>query len=222
MTLKAQEFAVAHAMVALTDGTAKMPLEAFQQFMCYWSAFNNIYATLAEQNGKVPELKRDRQGNIEMRPTAGMQIPKVDPVSERNQIDIAFSRFSSELKHLLVVHPSTKFFACRTPRWRGKKIEFDVRSQRLNGVLNVGYTTSVDDPVWSPIDTQAYEQYQGSPDDEMLREQLAKQVLDLVYTVRNNTFHGGKRADDANDREVIDKALPLLRKIVYFFLYDER
>lgn len=32
-------------------------------------------------------------------------------------------------------------------------------------------------------------------------------------------FHGGKRADDANDREVLQKALPVLKMIVESFVY---
>jgi hypothetical protein len=39
--------------------------------------------------------------------------------------------------------------------------------------------------------------------------------------VRNNTFHGGKRADDANDHQVIKMALPLLKIIVEYFLSDD-
>lgn len=87
-------------------------------------------------------------------------------------------------------------------------------------MLNVGYTTSIRDPVWSPIDTQAYERYQSNPDDNKVREQLAEQILDLIYTVRNNTFHGSKSVDDATDREVVERAFPLLKEIVDSFLQD--
>ncbi len=55
-----------------------------------------------------------------------------------------------------------------------------------------------------------------------VRDALAKQVLDLLYTVRNNAFHGGKRADDANDREVVERALPLLALVVDAFLQSSR
>lgn len=47
---------------------------------------------------------------------------------------------------------------------------------------------------------------------------LARQILDVLYTIRNNAFHGGKRADDANDAEVLEKALPLLMMVVDSFL----
>ena len=44
----------------------------------------------------------------------------------------------------------------------------------------------------------------------------------MIYTVRNNTFHGGKRADDANDTQVLTEALPLLAMIVKSFLGIEQ
>ncbi len=78
--------------------------------------------------------------------------------------------------------------------------------RRLNGVLNVGHTLDAALPVCTPIDTHMFENAQGSE----ARDALASQILDVLYTIRNNTFHGGKRADDVNDREVLEKALPLL------------
>ncbi len=90
--------------------------------------------------------------------------------------------------------------------------------QRLNGVINVGYTVNTDYPVWSPIDTGQYEAYMQGYRVVEVSNALAMQILDLLYTVRNNAFHGGKRADDANDHEVVERALPLLVSIVEAFL----
>ena len=102
--------------------------------------------------------------------------------------------------------------------WLATPIDTDGRGQRLNGVLNVGYTVDVAHPVWAPIDRALF----GKAEQRTLkadeRDVLARQILDVIYTVRNNLFHGGKRADDANDREVLERALPLLVMVVGSFL----
>ena len=131
---------------------------------------------------------------------------------------LAFDRFPVDLKVSLVEHPSTRFFVYRTPLWRGHPVQNDGQGQRLNGVLNVGHTIDADHPVWTPINTQAFELYQSGSITPAGLDELARQVMEVVYTVRNNTFHGGKRADDANDREVLEKALPLLAMIVGVFV----
>jgi hypothetical protein len=211
---------VAYSMVALANRVALTGFEPFQSYMCYWSAFNSIYVTLTEQEGKGPKLRRDEQGCIKTRQVAGIDMPTPRTLSERDQISLAFTKFSPDLKHILVVHPSTEFFVHRTPSWHGQKIEHDPQGRRLNGVLNIGYTVDADHPVWAPINQKLFERYRISSVDSD-RDVLAKQILDVLYAVRNNTFHGGKRADDANDRKVIEKAFPLLKKIVVSFLQDE-
>jgi hypothetical protein len=118
------------------------------------------------------------------------------------------------------MHPTVAYFVERTPHWRGESIGKDAAGQRLNGVLNVGQTVNFDYPVWSPIDTSAWRQYVGGHMDPANRDALAKQLVDMLYTVRNNTFHGGKRADDAEDHRVVENALPLLRMIVESFLNE--
>jgi hypothetical protein len=131
---------------------------------------------------------------------------------------LAFQHFTDDLKRRLVEHPSSSFFVYRTPQWRGQPIARDASGQRLNGVLNVGYTIDDQHPVWTPIDVQTFEEYQAGARDPARADALARQILNVLYTVRNNTFHGGKRADDANDREVLEKALPLLIAIVDSFV----
>jgi len=122
----------------------------------------------------------------------------------------------------MIEHPSTHFFANRIPQWRGRRIEEDATGQRLNGVLNVGHTSNPEYPVWSPIDVQALQDYQCGTRDPERYDALARQILNVLYTVRNNAFHGGKRTDDANDREVLDNALPLLAMIVTAFVRVRR
>lgn len=183
------EVPVAYSMVKLAS-SASPDYRPFQEFMCYWTAFNNIYTTLAESSGHRNQL-RIEGGMIKTLPNGSVNIPEVKPVrTERREIEHALHDFSKRLKQSLITHQSTKFFAERTPRWRGRQIEHDASGQRLNGVLNVGYTVNDQYPVWSPIDTAAFDWYlQETPNE-----------------------------GDASDREVIEKALPLLKMIVEEFV----
>jgi len=49
------------------------------------------------------------------------------------------------------------------------------------------------------------------------RNFLTRQIVDLLYTIRKNIMHGGKRFDDANDNTVVENALPMLELIVMSF-----
>lgn len=221
MILAQYEIPVAYSMVAMA--TQLLPAKAshpIETFMCYWAAFNNIYVTVAEQKGRRVRVRRNNDGSLRTRPVGQVNIPEVAVVSEREQLDLAFMEFSNELKRDMIEHPSTRFFVYRAPYWRGQPITYDGNGQRLNGVLNVGYTVDAANPVWTPIDLQSFENYNNGARDEGTRDALARQILDVLYTVRNNTFHGGKRADDANDRDVLEKALPLLITIVGAFLRE--
>lgn len=213
------EIQIAYSMVELAQQAAKFAPQPFQEYMCYWSAFNNIYTTLAERKGNFAHLHIQKDGSIHMRKNGSVLIPEVKlALSERDEIELAFTEFSESLKHKIITHQNTVFFVERVPKWHGVEIKFDEIGQRLNGVINVKYTPDNKHPVWSPIDFVAYEQYiqnKASLDEINL---LARQLLSLTYTVRNNTFHGGKRADDANDRQVVEMALPLLKMVVESFM----
>lgn len=181
-------------------------------------AFNNIYVTIAEQAGRQPQLQMNPDGSVKTRAIGHVNVPKVNTVSERDQLDLAFQSFTEDLKRGIVEHPCVRFFVDRTPSWRGLRIEYDNRNQRLNGVLNVGYTVDPLHPVWTPVDTVEFNKYHQGGDTQERCNLLARQVLYVLYAVRNNTFHGGKRADDANDNEVLTNALPLLEMIVRSFV----
>jgi len=56
-----------------------------------------------------------------------------------------------------------------------------------------------------------------NPDNEENRNFLARQIVDLLYTIRNNFMHGSKKLDDANDIKVVENALPMLELIVTSF-----
>ena len=130
--LREHEIPVAYSMVALAQESAKNSPQPFQEFMCYWTAFNNIYVTIAEHNGNFARLRTQRDGTIRRRENGGVFIPEVEmPLREREEIDLAFAEFGDKLKQDLISHSSTKFFVERIPKWQGFEIEFDENKQRL-------------------------------------------------------------------------------------------
>ncbi len=218
MVFDEHEVRVARSMITMAMQLTEQSAHPLQLFTCYWAAFNNIYVTIAEQLGRRARLVKDANGSVCTRTLGHVKVPKVNPVSERDQIDLAFQQFTDDLKRDLVGHPSTRFFVYRKPCWQGQTIESDINGQRLNGVLNVGYTVDNAHLVWAPIDTAMFEQDRDGARDPARCDALAQQILNVLYTVRNNTFHGSKSADDASDQVVLEKALPLLIMIVESFL----
>ena len=189
----------------------------FEQYFLFWTAFNNIYTTIAHSKGRRTKIKENEDGSIVTIANGNVNIPEVVIVSEREQIRLAFQEFDDDLKRTLILHEGTEYFVGRIPSWQGIKIEFDAFGQRVNGVINVNYTSDSQYPVWSPIDFQLYEEYLENPDNEENRDFLAKQIVDLLYTIRINFMHGSKRFDDANDIAVVENALPMLELIVTSF-----
>jgi len=186
----------------------------YQGYFLYWTAFSSAYTVIAQQAGLRAQLRRAADGTVETTENGSVRIPLVDPVSEREQARLAVSEFSDRLKDRLIAHESTYFFAHRTPFWQGVEIERDFLGQRVNGVVDLGLTVDSEHPVWSPVDLAAYEAYQEDPKDEERRDFLARQIVDLLYTVRANFMQGGKKFDDANDLKVVEHALPLLEMVV--------
>ena len=190
----------------------------FEQYFLFWTALNNIYTTIAYRKGCRTQLKENEDGSIVTIANGNVNIPEVVIVSEREQICLAFQEFGDDLKHRLILHEGTKYFIGRIPSWQGIKIEYDAFGQRVNGVINVDYTSDSQYPVWSPIDIQHYEEYLENPDNEVNRDFLARQIVDLLYTIRENFMHhGGKKFDDAKDIAVVKNALPMLKLIVTSF-----
>jgi hypothetical protein len=190
----------------------------FQQYFLFWTAFNNIYTTIAYGKGLRIQLKENEDGSIVRIANGNVKIPEVITVSEREQIHLALQEFDHDLKHTLILHQGTKYFVGRIPYWQGKPIEYDAVGQKINGVINVNHTIDSQYPVWSPIDFQHYEEYLEDPDNEENRNFLAGQIVDLLHTIRRNFMHGGKKKfDDANDIKVVEHALPMLESIVTSF-----
>ena len=212
------EVPVAYSMIHLANRSPKYRYRYFQEYMCYWAAFNTLYSTIAEQAGKRPTLSMDN-GEPRVRQLWNYKFPVVRIISEIDQIDEALNLMSFELKHRLIVDDNTRFFVYRVPK--GIDTEYDQLGQRINGVLNLNRTVNNQYPVWSPVDICMYENYMDDKQNDNHQAVLADQIVKLLYIVRNNLFHGGKRADDAIDREVVNHALPLLKMIVKSFLHAE-
>ncbi|MBC8336071.1 MAG: hypothetical protein ISR59_00200 [Anaerolineales bacterium] len=189
----------------------------FEQYFLFWTAFNNIYTTIAHREGCWTQIKENKDGSIATIANGNVNIPEVEIVSEREQIRFALQEFDDNLKDTLILHEGTKYFLGRTPFFQGKKIEFDSFGQRVNGVININYTTDSQYPVWSPVDFQFYKAYLKNPENEENRNFLAGQIIDLLYTIRKNFMHGSKKFDDANDIKVVENALPMLQLIVASF-----
>ena len=190
----------------------------FEQYFLFWTAFNNIYTTIAHSEGCRTQIKRNEDGSIVTTPNGNVNIPEVVLVSEREQIRLAFQKIADDLKHTLILHKGTEYFVGRIPFWQGIQIEYDAFGQRVNGVINVNYTSDSQYPVWSPIDFRHYKEYLENPDNEENRNFLARQIVDLLYTIRINLMHSGRKFDDANDITVVENALPMLELIVTSFI----
>ena len=186
----------------------------YQQYFLFWTAFNNIYTTIANRAGFQTLIKKNEDGSILTTPNGHVNIPEVKIVSEKEQIHLALKEFDEDLKHALILHDCTQYFVSRIPYWGGIKIETDAFGQRLNGVIHVQHTSSSQYPVWSPIDIQYYQDYMQNPGNPETRDFLARQIVDLLFTVRENFMRGSKKLDDANDLSVVEHALPMLELIV--------
>lgn len=190
----------------------------YQHYFLYWTAFNNIYTTIAHRSGYRTQVIKNEDGTILTTPNGHVNIPAVEIVGEKEQIHLALLEFGGELKDELILHNSTRYFVGRTPYWEGIPVELDAFGQRLNGVIRINHTSSSQYPVWSPIDFQYYQEYLQNPGDPGIRDFLARQIVDLLHTVRENFMQGGKKLDDANDLSVVEHALPMLELIVKSFL----
>jgi len=190
----------------------------FQLYFLFWAAFNNIYTTIAHIKGIRTQIKKNNDGSVVTIANGNVNIPEVVCVTEKEQIYRSLEEFEDDLKDTLIHHKGTEYFVNRIPYWQGKPIEYDVVGQRVNGVLNINYTVDRQYPVWSPIDLEYYQEYLENPQEVKNRDFLCRQILDLLYTVRNNFMHGSKEFDDAIDLKVIENALPMLELIVMSFL----
>ncbi len=217
--LKPNEVPIAYSMIAAAKRVKprRDGQHPYQKYFFLWTAFSNIYSAVAEREGLKTSLKYNQDGSVATYVNGNVKIPEVEQVNERDQLRAAVRALDDEMKHSLVGHESSGFFVNRVPYWQGVKIEHDAFGQRVNGVINVRYTTDSKYPVWSPVDRQYHEEYLDNPQVEETRDFLAGQIVDLLFTVHKNLMHNSKKFDDSNDISVIKHALPLLESIVMYF-----
>ena len=215
MNFHAVEIPVASSMTSL----ARMAEHPFQKYFCYWAAFNNIYKQIAARQGNSVRLNMDNNTGLPKVVNIGSYtFPRVIVPREGDLIDNAINELTIEFRNELISHPNISFFVERLPR--GVMSRYDNEGQFINGVLNVTKTIDQNYPVWSPIDKIAYDRYmKGDISEQNL---LAKQIVFMLYVIRNNLVHGGKNPTEANDIYVVENAFPLLVHVVGSFFRDER
>lgn len=216
-SFRAWEFPLAFSMVRLAEHGMRGELEPLEQCMCYWVAFNNICVTIANESGHAPvPLKSGEQREFEE--VGGFTMPRMHAPRERARLQSVCAMLSPQLKETLILHRCTRFFVNRQPRFQGQELTVDARGQRLNGILNIGKTDEAGNPVWSPIDHSLYYAYVNGERSREGADRLALEILILLLTAGKNLFHGGKRADDASDINIVEQALPLLKEVVGAFV----
>jgi len=188
----------------------------YQQYFLYWTAFNNIYTVIAYKKGIHTQIKKRADGSVFTALNGNVHIPEIVEVTDKEQMYLALHEFN-DLKQSLIRHKGTQYFLTRLPYWKGKPIEYDAFGQKVNGVLAINYMSDSQYPVWSPIDQKYYQAYIENPDNPEIRNFLAGQILDLLFTIRNNMMLGSREFDDSNDQKVIENALPMLALIVNYF-----
>jgi hypothetical protein len=67
MIFASHQVPIAHSMVALAGSPSTFAFRPFQDFICYWTAFNNIYVTVAELKGRRARLKHLKDGTVRTR-----------------------------------------------------------------------------------------------------------------------------------------------------------
>jgi hypothetical protein len=216
------ETGIARAMAELGRRAMQYPEQHASAYLCYWAAFTNIYAILAGQQGARPHFGLHKSGTLRTRRVGTLKMAEVDPPPESELFDKACAGLNATLKHKLITHASVRFFVQRTPVWQGKNIAIDGARQRLNGVLDMRCTFDARYPVWRPIDAALYAHYlragEAGAVDEQARDVLARQILDVLYTVAHNLLYSSKPNGDENTPSVIDHALALLSDLVESWL----
>jgi hypothetical protein len=192
-------------------------MEPLEQYMCYWVAFGNICVTIANEQGYGP-AHLTSGGRLQLEQVGELSMPRVRLPEEREQLEAVYKMLSPQLKERLILHRCTRFFVNRLPRFEGDELTVDSSGQRLNGVLDIGRTVDVTNPVWCPVDQALYYAYLNGDRTDGRRDKLGKEILTLLFTIGKNRFHGGKRTDDASTRDVVEHALPLLKDVVNSFV----
>ena len=145
MQLTDSEIPVAVSMHRFAGQWAADERALVPTFVCYWAAFHNIYTALGARAGLHPRFELRRNGTIQTEREGGVKVVRTRVPSEGSQIDATYRCFSADLKHRLIAHPSTRFFAYRTPTYADEvhpslEIIEDNRI-RVGGSIRIGVRT---------------------------------------------------------------------------------
>jgi len=213
------DFPVVSGMMRLAGRSTR---NYFSKYMCLWSAFNNIYQYLSGQDGFGSELLYDSNNKLRTKEINGYLMPMVKTDSETDLILRAINKLDSEQIKEWLELPEVSFFVNRTPESAKGECHpekagcFDTNGQRINGMLNRTHTVNPLYPVYAPIDMEKYESFLNG--DLTSIDLLSKQLVMLLYTVRNNLMHGNKMVSSDNDSEVVRKAYPILEQLLGYFV----
>lgn len=196
-------------------------------YLVTWITFNAIY--VAEYDKEFASFDRSKNGQMQFskRDGYGPEMVKVNHATERDMVFHALKKLPKKVRQQLVTLTLTddeftcaEFFANRQPVWQAQSITRDAKGQTVNGVINVRETVSADYPRWAFIESSRLMSVLASlkmGEDVDVPDDLFCQIGDVLYTVRNNLFHGCKGSEDSNDDQVLIHAYPLLKGVVDFF-----
>lgn len=154
------DFPVASGMMRLAGRSTR---KYFSKYMCLWSAFNNIYQYLSDQDGFGSELLYDSNNKLRTKEINGYLMPMVKTDSETDLILRAINKLDPEQIKEWLELPQVSFFVHRTPQGANGECHpekpglFDRQGQRINGVLNRTRTVDPWYPCYAPIDLEKYE-----------------------------------------------------------------
>jgi hypothetical protein len=177
--------------------TSPIPLDSpFTEFTLCWMAFNNIYSILTRRALPVATA-----------------LPQ-----EQAQLRCARGAFPQALKDSIIRHDSTRlFFLTRVPQWNGRDVAA-INGVVPNGVVNLAKSEYACQAVVREIDRAKHASWMAAPVAGADCDELVREIVDVVYTVRCNTIHGGKDTTDDNATTVVNNAYFLVRTIVDSFL----
>ncbi len=204
MPLNRTDAPVAHSMVDHLDHRTRRPTTPFPRYACCWMAFNSIYF--------VAYRDHLQQGNPRPRNKPVNELP-----SEAEHLQFIATRFTPRLTRRLLKLKAFQFFLNRRPRWHHGDVP-DINGVQPNGVTNIGKSIYSAQPVLAQLDRAMVARIDTPAQLPADQDALAAQIVFMLFTVRNNMFHGGKELLDPNANTVLRNAYMLLRRIVDSFL----
>lgn len=199
--------------------------EPMPKYALLWAAFNACYTTLyTSDTGRRRHIRRDESGRVTRDINGDVEVPRVSGgPSEGDQLrhlarQVPVNVLSALMDRIPADDPRS--FLNRTPLLDMSTVETDADGYRLNGVINVGSSVSREYPVWAPLSLTWHERFRNGDRTTEIVEGLSRQVIWILYTVRNNLVHGGKRAHAENDVNVVEQAIPLLEVLLDWLLHQ--